>query len=51
MHQATELKEKCIDFIANNAREVVTTDAWDRVSTARPELAVQLFKYMALFKN
>ena len=43
MHNAANLKAKCINFITMNSVEVRKSDAWKRMIKERPELLIELY--------
>ena len=42
MHQATNLKTQCIDYITDHMNKVKQTDGWKVVTKDRPELGLEL---------
>ena len=45
MHQALKLKSKCIDYLNDNATEVMATEGWKSfLGTGRMDLVVELYK-------
>ena len=48
LHSALPLKTQCIEFIVANAAAVITTSGWTRMTDCRPDIAVQLFRCVAL---
>ena len=48
LHQASELKQRCIDFITDNVIEVMKTQAWKLLVENRIELTVELLQQLAL---
>ena len=43
MHYASHLRTKCIEFITDNALEVMLTEAFENVAKVRPELILEAF--------
>jgi len=47
MHQAAELKCKCIDYINKNRTEVMLTDGWKEMIKSRVQLVLELYQQLA----
>ena len=49
MHNAGNLKDKCIQFIAKNLAEVRATDGWKQlIKTNRMDLMDEIFRAMSI---
>ena len=48
MHNAPELKSKCIDFIAANSEKVIPTEAYRNLRKTQIELMAELFEALSL---
>ena len=48
MHQASELKTKCIDFITDHSSQVMATKGWSALTGNRIELVTELFQNLAI---
>ena len=40
LHQAAELKEKCLDYITGNASKVMATEGWNRLQGSMRTVAL-----------
>lgn len=47
MHNSTQLKTRCIDYITSNSVAVRQTDHWKQLAQKRPDLVVELFQAMS----
>ena len=43
MHNATELKRECIEYINDNAEEVIQGEGWKQLTQCRMELVLELY--------
>ena len=48
MHSAAKLKLSCIEFITENATQVMLTDSWKQMGIIRPELLMQVYADLAV---
>lgn len=51
MHNASVLKDSCIDFMVENAYLVTHTPEWEKFSQTRPKLSVEVVRLMTTPKS
>jgi len=49
MHQATELKTACMDYIATNSTKVIASEGWAKLAKSKQcELVAELFVKLSI---
>jgi speckle-type POZ protein len=48
VHSAKQLKERCLSFIAERAKDIIHSDGWKKILQSHPELVGEAFRTLAM---